>query len=125
MESNGTSLPDNLAACHELLRQQQQMQQQLHHTAEEQAETIQQQHQQIEKLRHELELFKRYLFGQRRERFVEDPCKAGCSSWKTMQDRKIHRLPRRSRTNQQHIVAGGTVVVDYRTRCPVGESSTS
>jgi transposase len=73
MESDGTSLPDNLAACHELLRQQQQAQQQLHHTAEEQAETIQQQHQQIEKLRHELELFRRYLFGQRRERFVEDP----------------------------------------------------
>jgi hypothetical protein len=53
------SIPDDLAACQELLRQQAEV------TAQ-QSETIDAQHQQIEKLRHELELFNRYLFGQRR-----------------------------------------------------------
>jgi transposase len=53
------SIPDDLAACRALIETQQ--------------ATIDEQHQQIDKLRHELELFKRYLFGQRRERFVEDP----------------------------------------------------
>jgi transposase len=59
MMSDAPSMPDDLAACRALIETQQ--------------TTIDEQHQQIEKLRHELELFKRYLFGQRRERFVEDP----------------------------------------------------
>lgn len=57
--SEAPSIPDDLAACRALIETQQ--------------ATIDEQHQQIDKLRHELELFKRYLFGQRRERFVEDP----------------------------------------------------
>jgi transposase len=59
MMSEAPSIPDDLAACRALIAAQQ--------------ATIGEQHQQIDKLRHELELFKRYLFGQRRERFVEDP----------------------------------------------------
>ena len=59
MMSEAPSIPDDLAACRALIETQQ--------------ATIDEQHQQIDKLRHELELFKRYLFGQRRERFVEDP----------------------------------------------------
>jgi transposase len=42
-------------------------------TSDQQAGTIQKQQKLIEKLRHELDLLKRRLFGQRRERFVEDP----------------------------------------------------
>jgi hypothetical protein len=64
MSPASVSIPDDLAACQELLRQQAEV-------TSQQSETIDQQHQQIEKLRHELELFKRYLFGQRRERFVD------------------------------------------------------
>ena len=71
MSPASVSIPDDLAACQELLRQQAEV-------TSQQGETIDQQHQQIEKLRHELELFKRYLFGQRRERFV-DPPKGNCS----------------------------------------------
>jgi transposase len=59
MMSEAPSIPDDLAACRAVIAAQQ--------------ATIDEQHQQIDKLRHELELFKRYLFGQRRERFVEDP----------------------------------------------------
>lgn len=66
MMSNDLSIPDDLAACQELLRQQAA-------AMAQQTETIDQQHQQIEKLRHELDLFKRYIFGQRRERFIDDP----------------------------------------------------
>jgi transposase len=64
MSSASVSIPDDLAACQELLRQHAEV------TAQ-QSETIDRQHQQIEKLRHELDLFKRYVFGQRRERFVD------------------------------------------------------
>lgn len=39
----------------------------------QQAETIDSQHRLIEKLQHELDLFKRHIFGQRRERFIDDP----------------------------------------------------
>jgi transposase len=59
MMSEAPAIPDDLAACRALIETQQ--------------ATIDEQHEQIDKLRHELELFKRYLFGQRRERFVEDP----------------------------------------------------
>jgi transposase len=59
MMSEAPSIPDDLASCRAVIAAQQ--------------ATIDEQHSQIDKLRHELELFKRYLFGQRRERFVEDP----------------------------------------------------
>jgi transposase len=45
---------------------------QLKGTTGQQSETIEALQQTIDKLRHELELFKRYVFGQRRERYVED-----------------------------------------------------
>lgn len=57
--SEAPSIPDDLTSCRAVIAAQQ--------------ATIDEQHSQIDKLRHELELFKRYLFGQRRERFVEDP----------------------------------------------------
>jgi len=65
MRSDPTSLADELAACRELLRQQAEL-------ISQQAETITRQAQQIGKLQHELEFFKRHVFGQRRERFVDD-----------------------------------------------------
>ena len=39
---------------------------------EQQAETIEKQHEHIEKLQRDLDLFRRYIFGRRRERFAED-----------------------------------------------------
>jgi transposase len=71
MNPASVSIPDDLAACQELLRQQVEVTAQQAETISQQSETIQEQHQRIENLRHELELFKRYIFGQRRERFVD------------------------------------------------------
>lgn len=72
-------LPDDLVACQQLIEGQQatidQLQSQLDQllgTSDQQADTIAKQCKLIEKLRHELELFKRHVFGQRRERFVPD-----------------------------------------------------
>ena len=62
-----------LAACQAALREQLAKNDQLETVTAEQSETIDSQQQQIDKLRHELELFKRHIFGQRRERFIEDP----------------------------------------------------
>ncbi len=74
------SLPDDLAACQALIETQlaiiarlQTQLDQLQGTAGQQTETIESQQQLIDKLRHELDLFKRYIFGRRRERFVDDP----------------------------------------------------
>lgn len=64
--STDASLPNDLAAC----------QRELLHTQSVLAETAitcEEQRLQIEKLRAELELFQRYLFGRRSERHVEDP----------------------------------------------------
>jgi transposase len=64
--STDASLPGDLEAC----------QRELLHTRSVLAETAfacEEQRTQIEKLQAELELFKRYLFGRRSERFVEDP----------------------------------------------------
>lgn len=66
-------MPDDLTASHQLIQQLQQQLSLLENTASQQAHTIESQQQQIEKLLHELHLFKQYLFGQRRERFVDDP----------------------------------------------------
>src|SRR5688500_13139389 len=67
--SRDASLPNDLAAC----------QRELVHTRSvlaETAVTCEEQRSQIEKLRAELELFQRYLFGRRSERHVEDPAQA-------------------------------------------------
>jgi hypothetical protein len=80
MKSNVASIPDDLAACRALIETQQAVNdqlrvqlEQLRGTAGQQAETIDSQQKLIEKLQYELDLFKRHIFGQRRERFVEDP----------------------------------------------------
>ena len=64
--STEASLPDDLAA----------LQCELAHTQSvlaETAVTCQEQQARIEQLQAEIELFKRYLYGRRSERFVEDP----------------------------------------------------
>lgn len=66
-------IPDDLAACQVALLEQLAKNDQLETVTAVQAEKIDSQQQQIDKLRHELELFKRHIFGQRRERFIEDP----------------------------------------------------
>jgi transposase len=71
--STDASLPSTLEACQQELAS---ARHQLAHTESvlaETAVTCEEQHVQIEKLQAELELFKRYLFGRRSERFVEDP----------------------------------------------------
>ena len=80
MSIDKPSFSDDLAACQVLIETQQatidylQTQlDQLQGTAGQQTETIEAQQRLIDKLRHELDLFKRYIFGQRRERFVDDP----------------------------------------------------
>lgn len=74
------SYPEDLAACHALIDAQQavidQLQAELAQikgTSGQQEETISSLQQRIEKLQHELNLFRRHVFGQRRERFVDDP----------------------------------------------------
>ena len=88
-------LPDDSAACHRIIRelweqlQAQQrmielerqlpeeqarlvlMAEQQAELSEQQAETIGQQQKRIEHLQHEIELLKRYIYGPRRERFVD------------------------------------------------------
>lgn len=64
--STDASVPSDLEACQrELLH--------LRSVLAETAVTCEEQRTQIEKLQAELELFKRYLFGRRSERFIEDP----------------------------------------------------
>lgn len=67
------SLPDDPAALQALIETQQAKIDHLQETSSQQSETIDSQHERIEKLEHELQLFRRHLFGQRRERFVDDP----------------------------------------------------
>ena len=66
-------LPEDPAALQAFVQTQQATIDQLQETSAQQSDTIDSQHQQIEKLQHELDLFRRYVFGQRRERFVDDP----------------------------------------------------
>jgi transposase len=71
--STDASLPSDLEACQ---RQLLEAHQRLAHTESvlaETAVTCEELRIQNEKLQAELELFQRYLFGRRRERFVEDP----------------------------------------------------
>jgi hypothetical protein len=59
-------LPNDLEACQRELLQ-------VRSVLAETAVTCEEQQVQIEKLRAELELFQRYLFGRRRERFIDSP----------------------------------------------------
>lgn len=56
----------------ELARQAEIIQQQ-HELLEQQGQTVQQQREDVEKLKHDPDLLRRYVFGRRRERFVDDP----------------------------------------------------
>jgi transposase len=67
-------IPTDLASCQNVLREELARNEQLASITAEQAEKLDAQQQQINQLRHELELFRRYVYGQRRERFTEDPC---------------------------------------------------
>lgn len=85
--STDASLPNDLEACQrelltalrtiaQLQQEAAQLQQEAAHTESvlaETAVTCEEQRTSIEKLTAELELFKRYLFGRRSERFIEDP----------------------------------------------------
>ncbi len=62
-----------LARQAELNRQQAEVNRQQSELLEQQTETIQQQHNHIEKLKVDLNLLRRYIYGRRRERFVDDP----------------------------------------------------
>lgn len=64
--STDASLPSDLEACQRELSQ-------VRSVLAETALACEEQQSQIEKLRAELELFQRYLFGRRRERFVDSP----------------------------------------------------
>lgn len=64
-------IPDDLATCQALVARQQEQLDQFKSAFGVQSETIEQQQQLIEKLQHELALLKRYIFGQRRERFID------------------------------------------------------
>jgi transposase len=71
--STDASLPSDLEACQ---RELVAARQRLAHTESVLAETAitcEEQRTELEQLKAELELFKRYLFGRRSERFVEDP----------------------------------------------------
>lgn len=64
--STEASLPDDLETCHrELLHAQ--------HVLSQMASVCEQQQQELARLKEELELLKRFCFGRRSERFVEDP----------------------------------------------------
>lgn len=73
MSLSSPVVPDDLADCQAALREQLARNDQLESVTDQQAETIQQQQQRIEKLEHEIQLFRRHIFGPRRERFIDDP----------------------------------------------------
>jgi len=62
--------PDNVPACHALLRQQAEVIRELTAQIEQQATQIEEQATQIDQLNRDLAALKRHLFGSRRERFV-------------------------------------------------------
>lgn len=71
--STDAALPANLEACQRELVAARQQLAHAESVLAETAVTCEQQHSQIEKLQAEREVLKRYLFGRRSERFVEDP----------------------------------------------------
>jgi transposase len=71
--STDASLPNDLEACQrELLHARSQLTH-IESVLAETAVACEEQHTEIEKLRAELDLMKRYLFGRKSERFVDDP----------------------------------------------------
>lgn len=73
MTSEQPEIPSDLAECQALLRAELDRVESLSTTAEQLTATVDKQSAHIEKLERELQLFRRHLFGQRRERFVDDP----------------------------------------------------
>lgn len=129
MMSRTPSLPDDLLVCHALIESQQALidqlaeeLQQLQGTAGQQAETINSQRQRIEKLQHELDLFKRHIFGQRRERFVDDPRQAKLfeiedgESGDDSQDDEVTESPTRKHRRRGH---GRRPLPDSLPRCRI------
>jgi uncharacterized coiled-coil protein SlyX len=70
MTSVPVELPDNLPACHAIIRRQAEVIDELMARVEEQAARIEEQAARIERLNRDLAAVKRQLFGSRRERFV-------------------------------------------------------
>jgi transposase len=70
MTSIPVELPDNLPACHALIRRQAEIIDELRALVEKQAAQIEEQAAQIDRLNRDLAAVKRQLFGSRRERFV-------------------------------------------------------
>ena len=69
--STDAPLPDDLAACqHELVTTRSELAH-VEHVLAETASVCEQQQEELDRLKVELELFKRFQFGRRSERFVE------------------------------------------------------
>jgi hypothetical protein len=80
MDSKYSDLPQDLDACHALIRQlmeereqQREMQEQQTRLIDQQTETITEQQPTIDRLMVDLALLRRSLFGSRRERYIDDP----------------------------------------------------
>jgi transposase len=80
MDLTHDDLPQDLASCHSLtgelrrqLEQEQQVQLQQAETIAQQEATIAEQQATIDRMAADLALLKRYVFGSRRERYVDDP----------------------------------------------------
>ena len=71
------SWPTDSGACHDLLNRLTQQVEDLHAALDQAAklhdQTVQEHQQTIDELRRQLELYRRYVFGPRRERLVEAP----------------------------------------------------
>jgi transposase len=73
MTLSSSQLPQDLDACHALIRQQQEQLQQQAAIQQQQAQTIEEQQETIDRLTAEMALLRRSLFGPRRERYIDDP----------------------------------------------------
>ena len=73
MTQKPSAMERELARQAKANRQQAEVNGQQAELLEQQTETIQQQHDHIEKLKVDLDLLRRYIYGRRRERFVDDP----------------------------------------------------
>ena len=96
--SHINGLPDNLEACHALilkqqavLEQQQVVGQQLQTLVEQQGATNEALARKLKSVSFELEQLKRYLFGRRSERHVDNPAQLELFDDLPPQARKTHR----------------------------------
>jgi transposase len=73
MAQDSSAMERELAGKDEIIRKQAELIDQQSTTNEQQSQTIQQQQEHIEKLKRDVDLLRRYIFGRRRERFVQNP----------------------------------------------------